>query len=174
MNVPVILGTAREGRRSEAVARFIQKILQENGVAAPLIDPREHLSSFVTTRVGKEGPESSNWQKIASEASGFFVVVPEYNRSFPGELKLLIDTLYPEYFGKPFYPVGVSDGASAGIRAVEQFVGVVVGVEGIPIKSRLYFPNILDFFDEAGNFQIDEEHYREKVIKALDSLKKLI
>ncbi|PCH46445.1 MAG: NADPH-dependent FMN reductase, partial [Hyphomicrobiales bacterium] len=33
-------------------------------------------------------------------ADGFIMVVPEYNHTYPGELKMMLDLLYKEYRGR--------------------------------------------------------------------------
>lgn len=168
----MVIGTGRINNMSAVVAKYIARVLESKSVEVILVDPKDHLTSPITVRVGKETDGPSRWQDIAKSVDGFVVVLPEYNRSYPGELKLLIDQLYTEYKHKPFYPVGVSDGSTGGARAVEAFLHVIVGVEGIPIKSKLFFPMVDQMFDKDGS--IKDKSYDEKVLRIVDAMTPLI
>lgn len=78
------------------------------------------------------------------------LVVPEYNHGYLGELKILIDSAYQEYKGKPIGICGVSSGALGGARVIEQMRQVVVGVRAIPAANAAYFSFIEQLFDENG------------------------
>ena len=42
MYIPVVLGTAREGRQSEKVAGFIYRLAQKAGLETEIVDVREY------------------------------------------------------------------------------------------------------------------------------------
>src|SRR5690606_4596895 len=53
-------------------------------------------------------------------ADNFIIVMPEYNGSFPGVLKLVIDSCNPEIFKhKSFALVGVSSGRAGNLRGMD-------------------------------------------------------
>ncbi|MEM0336087.1 MAG: NAD(P)H-dependent oxidoreductase [Thermofilum sp.] len=108
MRVAVVLGTGREGRRSELVAKFIVESLRGLGVDADLIDVRDYRICF--TRRGDGSAEVEEFRSRVVEAEALVIVSPEYNRSYPGELKMLLDTLYSEYADLPVGLVTVSKG----------------------------------------------------------------
>ena len=170
--IPIILGTGREGNKSQLVARFIMKKMQSSEIETKVITPAEVLERNFTARLGKEisspNEKELNYQKDIMKSDAIVIVSPEYNRSFPGELKLLLDLLYPEYKGKKFFIVGVSDGPIGGARAVDSLLHVVVGLEGVPIKPNLFFTNVLEIFDESG--EIKDEKFTERVEKFVKSL----
>jgi len=140
--IPVVLGTGRKGNYSLSVAEFVKNTVQEMGHETDLVDPKDHVVSPFTERVGKEADRESAWQAIAKRADAFVFVTPEYNRGIPGELKLLVDQLYGEYAGKFAAICGVSSGDMGGDRAVEALRLVLLGVEMFPIKKAVYFKNI--------------------------------
>ncbi|MEM4531719.1 MAG: NAD(P)H-dependent oxidoreductase, partial [Thermofilaceae archaeon] len=108
MRVLVILGTGREGRKSELVARFVVEGLRELGFDAELIDVRDY--PFCFTRRGDGSAQVETFRRKIVEAEALVIVSPEYNRSYPGELKMLLDTLYDEYADLPVGIVTVSAG----------------------------------------------------------------
>ena len=125
VTIPVVLGTGRDERQSEAVARYVHEILSSNdSVNTPFVDVREYLVSPFTIPGWVEDENASKWRKIASEASGFVFVVPEYNHSFPGEFKLLLDSAYEEYKDTYALLVGVSSGQYGGVRVIQHLAPV--------------------------------------------------
>ena len=166
--IPVLLGTAREGRNSEKVAHLV---LEELGkcpsVETELVDVREYLFSK-TARFAEEGNSAATkWHDVALRAHAFVWVVPEYNRGYPGEFKLMLDALYSEYAKKPVAFVGVSDGALGGARVVEQLKLISLGLRMVPVPDAAYFPLVCTLFE--GTKLIDDS-YRQKVNRVLDSL----
>lgn len=171
MFIPILLGTGREGNQSSKVANYILNAMKEKGIETEIISPLDYLVNSFTERLGKErqfDEKGKKYQEIIKKADSIVVVTPEYNRSFPGEIKLMIDLLYEEYKGKRFYFVGVSDGLTGGVRAVESLMHAVVGVEAVPIKPKLFFPFVLEVFDEQGN--LVKEEFKDRVSRFVEGL----
>lgn len=147
MYIPVILGTAREGRQSEKVARFALKEIVNFGLKTELIDARD----FQTGVTGKEPPNKTELSRKISRADGFLIVTPEYNHGYPGELKIMLDLLYEEYARKPVAFCGVSSGTTGGARAVEQLRLVAIEFHMTPIQEAVYFRNVKNLFDAREN-----------------------
>src|SRR3989344_7966247 len=114
MYIPIILGTARKGRRSEKAANFVlQEFQKQEGVETELIDVRDYRIA-ATDNTG-DLPEAKKFSEKAARADGFIIVSPEYDHGYPGELKMMLDMLYDEYNRKPVAICGVSMGQSGGI-----------------------------------------------------------
>lgn len=159
--IPVVLGTAREGRRSEAVAKYVHDIVSATeSVRTELVDVRDHLME-ATVNDSAESELADKWRAIADEADGFVLVSPEYNHSFPGELKMLIDRAFPEYKHKVFGVCGVSNGPWGGIRMAETIRSVLITLNAVVSNRTVMFSNVNELFDEGGN--ITDESYTEKV-----------
>ncbi|MGH9388925.1 MAG: NADPH-dependent FMN reductase, partial [Vicinamibacteria bacterium] len=95
LSIPVILGTTRRGRMSAHVARFVTNELSKRpGVATELIDIAE--MPLPIDGAGDEIKDPAFSQKMEN-ADGLVVVAPEYNHSFPGLLKHVLDTCLAEY-----------------------------------------------------------------------------
>ena len=105
LHIGVIIGTARVGRKSGAVARWVAARLEDHpGVTTELIDPRLLDLSFENVR---DHPDPA-YQSAVERADGLVLVVPEYNSGIPGVLKHLLDTLKAEYHRKSAGIVSVS------------------------------------------------------------------
>ena len=165
--IPIILGTAREGRRSEHVARFMMKEAEKRALETTLVDVRDFL--FGATDDSEETDMAKRFSEIITRADGLIIVSPEYNHGYPGELKLLLDSIYKQYARKPVGICGVSDGSFAGVRMVEQSRLLAIEYHMVPISRSLYFPSVQDLFDESGTMK-NPEAYQERLNKFFDEL----
>ncbi|HEY3124367.1 MAG TPA: NAD(P)H-dependent oxidoreductase, partial [Thermoanaerobaculia bacterium] len=121
--LPVILGTPRQGRRSEHVARFVVSQLETMpDVETVLIDLR--TTTFPTSDEG-EALKDPVFSATMNRMDGLVIVVPEYNHGYPGMLKHALDTNLKEYIHKPVGLCGVSAGPWGGTRAVENLLPVL-------------------------------------------------
>lgn len=170
MNIPILLGTARKGNRSQYVAELVLERAKAAEIDSQIVRLEEHLRGFATERVGKEYNGNSKWQEIMDQADGLIIVTPEYNHGFPGELKLMLDQLYKEYNSKPVGIVGVSSGAVGGARVVEHLYPILIAFEMKPLKQAVYFTNVAELIDGDGkitdqNFQRRVEQFLEKLVQ---------
>lgn len=150
--IPILLGTARKGRKSEKVAKFVLEEAKQYGqFETELIDARDFGLS--RTDDTKTSQKSKKFSEIMQRADGLIVVSPEYNHGYPGELKMILDQLYKEYKHKPIGICGVSEGNMGGARMVEQLRLVSIELQMVPISTAVYFPNVEDLFDEKGNIK---------------------
>src|SRR4051794_37645044 len=106
--VPMILGTPRKNRESEAVARWIFAKMNERVEIEPCFFD---VCDFDLPRDGY-GPEIKDlfpeWRDAIIKADGLVIVTPEYNHGYPGSLKSVLDLLLQEYIHKAVALVGVS------------------------------------------------------------------
>src|SRR5206468_11931355 len=88
------------------------------GVVTELIDIAE-----LNLSVGDagEGIKDARFSAAMERADAIVVVTPEYNRSFPGLLKHVLDSCLKEYIHKAAGVVGVSAGPFGGARVIEHF-----------------------------------------------------
>ncbi|MBI4086606.1 NAD(P)H-dependent oxidoreductase [Candidatus Kaiserbacteria bacterium] len=165
--IPVILGTAREGRRSEHAARFVfEELKKREGIETELIDVREHR--LPATDDTGETETARNILPTLERADGFIVVSPEYNHGYPGELKMFLDMSDGQYAKKPIAICGVSEGAVGGARMMEQLRNVILDLGATPILAAVYFATVEKLFNEEG--EIQDDSYRDRVSKMFDSL----
>ena len=165
--IPIILGTAREGRNSEKVARFVlNETASRSDLTTELIDVRDFRIP-VTDNTGTS-PQAQNFRDQVVRADGFIIVSPEYNHGYPGELKMMLDMLYKEYARKPVAFCGVSAGPMGGVRAVEQLRLVAIEFYMVPIREVVYFGAVHQLFGEDG--AIKDSSYHSRVQTMLDEL----
>ena len=169
MNIPIILGTAREGRQSEKAAKYMLQQAKEANIESEIIDTEFlDVRDYRIAATGEQTPAAKAFSEKMTRADGLIIVSPEYNHGYPGELKMMIDMLYKEYNRKPVGICGVSAGALGGARVVEKLRLVVVELQMVPIREAVYFPKIQELFDESGN--IKDESYAQKVQTFLEEL----
>lgn len=156
--IPLILGTAREGRESEKVARYVLGELAKIGTfTTQLVDVKDHLFGKTAEHPEESGP----WQEIMTKADGLIIVSPEYNRGIPGELKILLDSLDEEYVRKPVAIVGVSSGKVGGARMAEAILPTLVSLGMVPITPSIQFPVVQGLFSPEG--KILEDSYEKRI-----------
>lgn len=145
--IPVILGTGREGRASEAAAKFVLKQAEAAGLETELIDVKD-LPSPTTARVSMENFDAGEIGEKMKRADAYIIVSPEYNHSFPGELKIFIDHFYDEYDKKAVGICATSMGGGGGLRMIES-LRIVFGALNVAVPKRtVQFPHIQDGVDE--------------------------
>ena len=166
MYVPIILGTARQGRQSEKTADFILHETLNAGLESEILDVKDFRIE-ATDNTGNP-PQAKKLLEKISKADALIIVSPEYNHGYPGELKMMLDMLYEEYSGKPVGFCGVSAGGLGGARAVEQLRQVVVELHMVPIREALYFSNVASLFDDEGN--ITDQSYFDRTKLFLNEL----
>lgn len=165
----VIAGTTREQRQSIKAARYIVGVAgRRDNVEVILVDPKDfNLPGDGNDPEGKD----PKYSEIVGKSDAFFVVTPEYNHSFPGSLKRLLDSELQLYNHKPVAFAGVSDGNWGGVRAVEALVPAVRETGLVVMSWDVYFPYIPKMFDESGTLRDEHvERYDRNVNKLLDEL----
>jgi len=174
MHITVVLSTARTERQSENVAEVVfDAFNRAEGVHATYVDVKDHVMT-PTTRPswGTEGLDTPllKWKEIAEGTDGFVFVIPEYNHGYPGEWKLLVDALTKPFHGKAAAVVGVSRGIFSGARVIEHVAPVLIELGFVTRNTALYFGNVGERFDEAGNL-IDHEQMKrmDKFVEAFIS-----
>ncbi|HJQ08598.1 MAG TPA: NADPH-dependent FMN reductase [Candidatus Saccharimonadales bacterium] len=148
LTIAVIAGTVREGRQSIKAAKWVAEFgRKQKNVEIIFVDPQE----FAMPSDGNNAEtRNSRYAEITANADAFLIVTPEYNHSFPGSLKRLLDSEYDNYFHKPVALAGVSNGPWGGVRACEALLPVCHRLGLVNIRPELYFPKVQELFDNQG------------------------
>src|SRR5258708_153394 len=120
LTILVLAGTTREQRKSIHAAKLVAMIGQQRpNVNIVLVDPIDfNFPGDGNDPAGKD----PKYSELTKNADGFFIVTPEYNHSFPGSLKRMLDSELHNYIHKPVAFAGASSGMWGGVRAVEALV----------------------------------------------------
>src|SRR5712691_3815344 len=165
--LPVILGTSRQGRASEHAARFVfEQVSQRSDLETELIDIRNIRLSIDDAG---EAIKDSTFSATVGRADGLILVVPEYNHSFPGLLKHVLDTNLKEYIHKAVGVCGVSAGPFGGARMIQSLLPVLRELGLVTIFWDVYFGLAGKLFDPATG-KITDPAFSGRVDKFVNEL----
>ena len=149
LNVGIIIGSTRPGRKAEAVARWVHDIAAKRGDASyEVVDIAEfklpHLDEPMPPSMNQYSkPHTKAWAEKIDGFDAFVFVTPEYNHSTSGALKNAIDFLFREWNDKA---AGfVSYGAAGGTRAVEHLRLVVGELKIADVRAQVALSLFQDF-----------------------------
>lgn len=142
--IEVISGTDRPGSNSLKVANIVLAMLKQQQVQASLLDLSQ-INLADAAGAAYKAPQGSYEAAVerVNIAHGVIFVVPEYNGSFPGALKLFIDYWrYPQTFeNRPFAFVGLG-GRWGGLRPVEHLQQVIGYRNGYQFPNRVFLTHV--------------------------------
>ncbi len=163
----VILGSTREGRNGEKVAKNVMAELEKRDDADyELVDLKDYsLPLFEdatppSVRIDAYEGTAGKWQKKIAEGDGYIFVTAEYNHSVPAALKNAIDYLFAEWQRKPMAVVSYGS-IAGGSRAAEHLRMIAIELQMAPIRLGVHIPNVWAKFDEEG--RISESHFEDNV-----------
>lgn len=166
LSIPVILGTTRKSRMSVHPARFMTEQLEKRqGITTELIDISKLPMPVDDAGDGIKNPAFA--EKMAF-ADALVIVTPEYNHSFPGLLKHVLDSCLKEYIHKAAGIVGVSAGPFGGVRAIQDFLPVIRELGLVNIFWDVNFGNVAGVFDNSG--ELLDQAFIKRADKFLDEL----
>lgn len=132
----IISGTNRQGSHSEKVAVEYQRILRQKNIEATVFT----LKGIDVLKKNEEfsGIEAS----VLIPTQKFILVIPEYNGTFPGVLKAMIDItdIKKTWWWKKALLTGVSTGRAGNLRGMDhmtaslQYMNVFVHPNKLPIS----------------------------------------
>jgi NAD(P)H-dependent FMN reductase len=151
LNIAIIVGSTRPGRKADSVAQWFHSIAQKRSETnVDIIDladhPLPHLDEEVPPSFGTySNDHTKDWANIIARYDGYVFVTPEYNHSVPGALKNAIDFVYGEWNNKA---AGfVSYGSTGGTRAVEHLRQVMAELQVATVRSQVALSIFTDFED---------------------------
>lgn len=169
ITVAVLAGTTRAQRESIKAARYVADFAGRlPDVAVIFVDPKDF--DFPGDGNDPEGKDP-RYTDIVAKADAFFIVTPEYNHSFPGSLKRMLDSELELYNHKPVAFAGASNGNWGGVRAVESLLTAVRETGLVALSWDVYFPRVQDIFDEQGQIRDEfRDRYERNLGKLFDEL----
>ncbi len=175
MNLKIISGTDMANSKALEVSTYLKRLYQQLGVDAEVIDMADFpLSDVVGGKYMEEIQSINEFREPVLKADALLFVIPEYNGSFPGILKMFIDYLpYPSALvEKPIAYVGIAGGAFGGLRPVEQFQMVANYLNAHQFPERVFISRVHNMFDsETG---IKDEFQQKLLISQTEGFIKFI
>jgi NAD(P)H-dependent FMN reductase len=160
MNILIISGSVRTGRKSHDVAVELQKrfilqgmmdthILDLAVYSLPVLEEK-YLPGSIDMPQGL-----SEIQQRLDTADAMVFLSPEYHGSYSGALKNALDYFWKEFHRKPIGVVAVASGRHGGINASTEMQQLVLSLGAYPMPHKLLIPMVQHAFDEKG--QITED-----------------
>jgi len=160
MNIQIIIGSIREGRRGKSIGEWAYRAASARGdLSVELIDLNDwNLPMFDLAKPPIMGnyanPLQQRWAKKIKAADGYVFISPEYNHSFPSALKNAIDYLYAEWGRKPATFIGY--GPTGAIRSIEQLRLVLLELNMAPLGKALHLMRVHEKMED-NRFLGDEQ-----------------
>jgi NAD(P)H-dependent FMN reductase len=178
MRIAIILGSTRVGRVGQRVARWVESTAREKiHEDIALLDLLDFELPFLReagppryTPDRKPSPKVQPWLDAIAAADGYIIVTPEYNRSFPGELKNALDTIGHEADRKPAAIISYSGTPTGGLAAQEALRPVINFIEMIPTPAVLAIPNAQLQVNEDGTLSSEAVSGPRSLQGGLDAL----
>src|ERR1700722_8891334 len=145
MTVGIVIGSVREGRVTNRLAKWVANEVDKNdGLESKIIDLKDYPMPLFDEPVSpqynpnrKPVKEVQLWLDAVNECDAVVLVTPEYNRSYAPALKNALDYLDFQLKRKPV--LLVSHGSTGGAQAISHLRGVIPGLLSITIPTAVMF-----------------------------------
>ncbi len=151
MKIGIVLGSIRENRFGQQVADWVmEQVAGRDDAEHELIDLKSFDVPLLTSpvhpmRANKQydSEGTQRWSAAIDACDAYVFVTAEYNHSVPGPFKNAVDSLGPEWVGKP---VGfISYGSIGGHRAVEAWRQSLANFSMHDVRPQIGFAVGLDY-----------------------------
>lgn len=158
MKIGIILGSIREGRANEGVAKWVKNIADAytSDLTFELVDLKDYplplfneaaSPAYTDDLAAKE--QQRPWAEKMANLDGYIFVTPEYNHGLPSVLKNALDYVYNELNDKA---AGiVSYGSAGGVRSAEQLRTVLSEFQVAHVRTQPALSLFYDWNDEGLN-----------------------
>lgn len=146
--ITIISGTNRIGSKSKQVAQYYQTVLQELNV------PHQLLSLENLDICTRNDTLKNIEQEILIPSNKFIFIIPEYNGSYPGILKVLMDNsdISKVWYYKKALLTGIADGRAGNLRGLDHLTNVLNYLKINVYFQKLPISRIQTEMDPEGNW----------------------
>ncbi len=158
--ITIISGTNRKNSEAAQFADHYASLLRNKSSEEVRLLKLEDLPhDWFHTAMYEEESQSNSIATIQDEyilpAERFVFIVPEYNGSFPGVLKLFIDACsirnYKGNFDrKKAALVGIASGRAGNLRGLDHLTGILIHLGAIIYPEKVHIASIPNLKDNAG------------------------
>src|SRR5690606_3277505 len=146
--ITIISGTNRKDSRTLQVSRHYHQEISRHDADTALIS----LEDVPVT--GRQPSYLEIEERLLIPAEKFVFVMPEYNGSFPGVLKALMDQsdIRKCWWRKKALLVGLADGRGGNLRGIEHMTNILHYLKMNVYYNKLPLPRINEELDPDGIF----------------------
>ena len=147
--ITIISGTNRVGSMTLRTAKIYYNILKE-------LNEDVQLLSLENQQVWERGESMIALEKeFLIPADKFFFVMPEYNASFPGILKVMMDNsdIKKCWWYKKALLIGLSDGRAGNLRGIEHMTSILHYMKVHVHYNKLLLSKVTDEIDAEGKIK---------------------
>jgi NAD(P)H-dependent FMN reductase len=154
MTTTIISGTNRLNSMSRQIAQAYAALMDEQNYPNQIKFLENIPEEAVLDAIYRKGDNKMRTfaHSIFNESDRLVIVVPEYNASMPGILKLVIDSCDPSIFkGKKIALIGVSSGRAGNIRGLDHVMTVFNYLQSEVYSNKLPISQIYNLMDADKN-----------------------
>lgn len=146
--ITIISGTNRSDNNTKKVALEYQRLLLAKNVETAIY-ALDAIDGTVRNKVFIDAEE-----ELLQAAEKFIIIMPEYNGSYPGILKLMIDNtnVKSTWWHKKVLLTGISTGRAGNLRGMEHLTGSLLHMKMLVHPNRLPLSIIDKLMDNKGRF----------------------
>jgi NAD(P)H-dependent FMN reductase len=163
--ISIVVSTNRKGCRSAVIADAYLDAFNEMGVDAEIFSLSEFTPQMIDALLYNVKDDKAGFdalQEKVDQADKFMFIIPEYNGSFPGVLKLFVDCLrYPDSFqDKKAGVMGISSGTQGGALAMGHFCDILNYFGAHTLALR---PRFIEIKGAISDRELVDEEYLELI-----------
>jgi chromate reductase len=144
--ITIVSGTNRPGNKTQIFARMFLQLYQDQGIEAQLLDlqnlPADFSSVWMSDRQSPAVLELI--EKYFRNADKFHLVIPEYQGTFPGIMKMVFDAVPPrDIRGKKIALTGIGSGRGGNLRGMDHLAAAFhyLGLHVYPVLQPISLIN---------------------------------
>ena len=157
MFIPIIVAATRPEAQGMNVGKAIQSLLTQNHpeIQTQLVNPNDFKLDF-----DSNVHHDPKYTELTAKADAFIFIISEYNHSYPGRFKTLLDSEFANYHTKFALLAGVSNGPFGGVRALEAILPVLRSLDIRTIRKDIPFREVQNLVNTNGEFISEEQKTR--------------
>jgi len=176
MKLQVIIGSTRQGRITERLAKWVSAEASKlEDAAVELVDLGDYPMPFMDEAISprynpnrQPHPVVEEWLSKLAEADAYIFVTPEYNHSISGVLKNALDYAAFELTRKPATVVG--HGTVGGARAIMHLKEILSEAQAAVTPKAVAFQGASEKISPEGELAAEVKALPYGPQKALDSM----
>lgn len=159
----LISGTDRPNSNTSRIAKHYQNWLTENNIEHQFLSLENLDLSYGSSDF------DSVQQTMLIPATKFILIMPEYNGTFPGIVKLMIDRSDVKscWHHKKILLTGVASGRAGNLRGMEHLTGALLYLKMNVHPDRLPISSVDKLLDQQG--QLSDEETKKAIQQQLQS-----